>query len=120
MNKLKLLADTVPTVMGQVTPPIGTPTFTSPEEGLVKMLNVALQAVLIVAGIFTLINFILAGYSYISANGDPKKVAQANLKMTYTAIGLVIIVLTPLLAAIIGITVFGRWDAILNPQFTKI
>ncbi len=117
-----VLADSVSDVLGKVTPPINAPGFSSgtPEEGIVRMINVVLQAVLIVAGLFTLANFILAGYHYIIAGGDSKKVSEANLSLTYTVVGLVLIIVTPLLAAIIGIVVFKKWDAILNPQFTKL
>ena len=121
MGNIRILADSVQDVIGKVSPPIEAQAFTgTPEQGIIKLINVALQAVLIIAGLFTLINFIVAGYGYMMAGGDRKKVAEANLRMTYTAVGLIIIVFTPLLAAIIGVAIFGQWDALLNPHFTKL
>lgn len=120
---MKLLsANSISDVFGKVTPPPGTPQIaaTDPQTGLVKLLNVGLNVVLIAAGLYTLLNLILAGYMYITSAGDTKKVQEANLRMTYTVIGLVIITLTPLLAALIGFVAFGRWDAILNPNFKTI
>ncbi len=120
---MKLLsANSVSDVFGKVTPPPGTPQIAAadPQTGLVKLLNVGLNVVLIVAGLYTLLNLILAGYMYITSSGDTKKVQEANLRMTYTVIGLLIITLTPLIAALIGFVAFGRWDAILNPNFKTI
>ena len=115
------VTESVQDIIGKVSPPIQAQAFKgTPEQGIIKLINVALQAVLIIAGLFTLINFIQAGYGYIMAGGDSKKVAEANSRITYTAVGLIIIVLTPLLAAVIGIAIFGQWDALLNPHFTKL
>lgn len=111
--------DAISDLFGKVTPPIGTGT-TDPQTGLIKILNVSLNMVLVVAGLFVLLNLILAGYSYIMAGGDAKKVSEANLRITYTAIGLIIIVVAPLVVALLGIIIFGRWDAILNPDIKKL
>ena len=119
---MKLLADATSDVIGIISPPINAPIFgsTSPQEGLIKILNVSLNLVLIVTAIFALFNFIFAGYSYISASGDSKKVAQANQKMLYTLIGIIIVVLAPLIAIVLGVVIFGKWDAIINPNFVKL
>jgi len=115
-----LLAD-AQDVIGTIAPPIDNPVFSGdPQEGLIKILNVSLNLILVVAAVFALFNFIIAGYNYIFAAGDTKKIAEANQKILYTVIGLLIIVLAPLMAIILGVVIFGRWDAILNPQFTSL
>ncbi len=125
---IKILAqiNTQPTnvkeLFGQITPPPGTPQeiVKGPTAALVKIMNVGLTAIMIVAALYTLLNLVLAGYMYVISAGDAKKVAEANQRITYTIIGLIIIALAPLVAAVIGIIVFGRWDAILNPEFQAI
>ena len=47
------------------------------EGGLGNFLNNILMLISTVAGLFALFNLIMAGYGYMSANGDEKKVQQA-------------------------------------------
>lgn len=115
----KLLADDIITIFGQITPPIsGMPT--DAQTGVVRILNVALNMVIIVTGIFALWNLVNAGFNYVTAGGDPKKVEDANRKITFTVLGLLIVVISVVVAGIFGIILFGRWDAILNPTFKSV
>lgn len=116
-----LASGSVSDIFGKVTPPPGTPSgITDAETGLVKILNVGLNVVLIFCGLYVLLNLLIAGYMYITSSGDPKRTSEANLRMTYSVVGLIIVAIVPLIAAIIGIVIFGQWDAILNPEFKKI
>lgn len=119
---MKLLAAGIEDVLGKVTPPPGTPNIatTDPTNGLVRIFNVGLNLVLIAAGLYTLLNLILAGYMYVTSAGDAKRVQEANMRITFTVVGLAIIAVAPLIAALIGIAVYGRWDAILVPEFKNI
>ncbi|QQG44499.1 MAG: hypothetical protein HYW86_01110 [Candidatus Roizmanbacteria bacterium] len=117
---MNFLATTATDIFGKITPPVGTPNVADPQEGLVRIANTGLSIALVVAGLFTLLNLIIAGYKYIFSGGDAKQVAEANLRITYTIVGLVIIVIAPLAAAVIGIVFFGRWDAVLNPDFQPV
>ncbi|HLL60187.1 MAG TPA: hypothetical protein VK338_00570 [Candidatus Nitrosocosmicus sp.] len=89
-------------------------------SSLLKFLNLGLNLILIIAGLFTLFNFIIAGFKYMTAGGDSKKVSEAQNKIMFTVIGLGIIVAAPVIAGAIGFVVFGRWDAILNPCIKTI
>lgn len=112
--------DSLQNIFGKITPPPGTPAdITDPQVGLFRIIRVGLELVVVVAALFMLFNLIVAGYSYIFSNGDPKKVGEANMRITYAIMGLAIIVLTPLIAGIVGIVMFGRFDAILNPDIIK-
>ena len=119
---MKLLATSVGDFFGKITPPPGTPSIgvSDPQTGLVKMINVGLTSLLIVAALYTLLNLILAGFMYVTSAGDTKKVSEANQRITYTVIGLIVIVAAPLIAIVMGIVAFGRWDAIINPEITTI
>lgn len=91
----------------------------SPEgspSGLITLFNNILRLLIVIAGIYALLNFILAGYDFISAGGDPKKIDAAWAKIWQSLVGLLIIVISFLLAALIGKLLFGSADAILNPK----
>jgi hypothetical protein len=108
-------------VIGCITPPDFIPTGTQVEQGhmpgLIAFLNSILRVVFVVAGLWALINFILAGFEYMNSQGDPKKVSAAWQKIWMTLVGLIIIVASFLLAAIVGILIFKDPFAILNPKF---
>jgi hypothetical protein len=74
----------------------------------------------IVAGIYALINLILAGYAFMSAGDDPKKVAGAWAKIWQTILGLAVAAGAFVLAAIFGQLIFGQWDFILNPKIPTL
>ncbi|KKS97889.1 MAG: hypothetical protein UV73_C0004G0031 [Candidatus Gottesmanbacteria bacterium GW2011_GWA2_43_14] len=110
-------------VIGKISPlpgmPVGINPTTGELTGLVTMMNVILRLLLIVGGIWALFNIVLAGMGFIGAGGDPKKVASSWAKIYWSFIGLLIMVSAFLLAAIIGIMLFGNPTAILSPKLTK-
>lgn len=83
--------------------------------GILVFFNSILKLVFIVAGLWAFINLILAGYSFMTAGGDAKAVTKAWEKIWQSILGLLIIICSFLIAAIMGIVLFGKADAILNP-----
>lgn len=120
INYSSLLAAADP--IGAVTAPSGifsTPAInptTGQLTGVMVLGNSLLKVVFVVAGLFAFLNLILAGFSFISSGSDPKAITKAMDKIYYTLIGLVIVVCSFLLAAIIGMLLFGSPTAILNPK----
>lgn len=109
------------TQFGKVTPAGNMNNFANdPLQGLIHVGNVGLTIVMIVAALYCLLNFLLAGYDYITSNGDTKKTAQANQRISNAVIGLVIIVLTPLAGLLLGLIIFKDPTAILNPVIPTI
>jgi hypothetical protein len=84
-------------------------------SGLMTLFNNILRLLIVIAGIYALLNFILAGYSFMSAGGDPKKIDAAWGKIWQSMVGLVIILISFALAALLGKLLFGSTTAILNP-----
>jgi len=84
--------------------------------GITGFLNTILRIIFVVAGVWALINIILAGVGYIGAGGDPKKVSAAWAKIWQSFVGLLIIVSSFLIAAIIGMLLFRDPAAILQPK----
>lgn len=84
--------------------PLGITTFIS---NIVKLLIVG-------AGIYALFNIVTAGYSFMSAGGDPKKIADAWGKIWQTLVGLLFAAGSIVLAAIFGRLIFGDANALLQ------
>ena len=76
-------------IIGNIDNP--TPYSSTNGSGLFALLSNILKLVGAIAGIFFIIQIILAGFGYISANGDPKKTEAAWNKIWQSLIGLIII-----------------------------
>lgn len=84
--------------------------------GLIPFITNLLRLLVVIAGLYALINIILSGYGFMSAGEDPKKMAAAWGKIWQSLIGLLIVGGAFLLTAIIGLIVFGDPMFILRPQ----
>lgn len=106
---------------GVVSPPPSVQKFGGVEEGGIgNFLNIIVKSLIVGAGIYALINLILAGYAFMSAGDDPKKVAGAWAKITQTIIGLSFAAGAFVLAAIFGQLIFGDPAFMLNPTIPTI
>jgi len=100
---------------GRVQPPPGVNQFAGGSVGGIAILiNIIFRTLIIGAGIFAIFNFILAGYGYLSAGGDPKKISDAGSKITMSVIGLTVAASAFLIAGLLGLILFGDAGAILN------
>jgi len=84
--------------------------------GLLNFFNNILKVAIVVAGLFGLINLILAGYGFIGASGDPEKLKNAQNKIWNSLIGLIIIAASFTIAAIIGWILFGDATMVISPK----
>lgn len=91
-------------IFGKIEAPSTSAYFTAGTkgEGLFLLLSNIFKFAGVVAGIFFVVQLILAGFSYISANGDPKNVQAAWAKIYQSLIGLVIIASAFVIAAVVG------------------
>lgn len=114
-----LLAD-CNSVIGCISPPPGvTPLPQGGDLGpIIGILNLFLKLVFIAAGLFALFNFIIAGFGFMTAGGDAKQVSAAWNKIQMSFLGLIVIVSSFLLAAILGQILFGDATYFLKPQLT--
>ncbi len=102
---------------GTITPPTGLAKYsTTPETAIGQLLNITLKTLIVGAGVYALFNLVLAGYAFMSAGDDAKKVAGAWAKISQTLMGLAFAAGAFVLAAIFGQLIFGKWDFILNPK----
>jgi hypothetical protein len=106
----KLIAQTNP--FGTINAPSPVAKYASnPAQGIGSLIQL---------GVYALFNFILAGYAFISAGDDPKKVGGAWAKIWQTALGLAVAAGAFVLAAIFGQLIFGNASYILNPTIPTL
>lgn len=101
---------------GIVSPPPGVIQYSGGDvtKGLPVFINNILKFLIIGAGIYSLINLVLAGYEFLGAGSDPKKIANAWGKIWQTLLGLAITAGSFVLAAIFGQIIFGDPKALLQ------
>lgn len=108
-------------VFGNVEAPPGVAQYNAGSSsgiGLIPFISTLIRIATIVAGVIVFINFILAGYAYISSDGSSKVNEQVRNQLTFSVIGLVIIVASYTIIAIISLLLFGKADFILNPTIS--
>ncbi|MCL4338410.1 hypothetical protein M1271_01840 [Patescibacteria group bacterium] len=87
--------------------------------GMLIFLNSLLKLVFIIAGLWGFINLIIGGFGFMTAGGDSKAIGKSWERIWQTFLGLLIIVSSFLLAAIIGMLLFKNPTAILQPQLQQ-
>lgn len=108
-------------VVGPIKPPEAINKFGPVEGGAIgNLLDIIIRTLIIIAGIYALINLILAGYAFISAGDDPKKVAGAWAKIWQTLLGLTVAAGSFVLAAIFGQLIFGDYKFLLTPKIPTL
>ncbi len=100
---------------GTVGLPPGIKQYGSFQTGLIAFANNLIKLIIIAAGIFAFFNIIIAGYSFLGAGGDPKKIEQAWGRIWQSLLGLLFVAGSFVLAAIFGWILFGDARAILVP-----
>lgn len=104
-------------IFGTIKPPEPLAKFGDVESGgLGNFLNVIFKTIVVVAGIYVLFNLLTAGYAFMGAGDDPKKVAAAWRKIWQSLLGLAFTAGAFVLAAIFGQLIFGDPTFILNPS----
>jgi hypothetical protein len=102
-------------MFGRVNPPPGVNQYSGEFlAGFPNFINNVLKFLIVVAGVYALFNFVVAGYSFMSAGDDPKKVAGAWSKIWQTVLGLAFAAGAFVLAAIFGQIIFGDPNALLQ------
>lgn len=109
-------------VFGQIEAPAGVAELNaqagaaSSNIGLLIFVSNIIKLISVVAGVWVLFNFITAGFTYITGNGDSSAYAKIGEKLALSATGLLLIVASYTIAGIIGLLVFGDATYIINPQ----
>ena len=104
---------------GQIKPPVGVSTG-DPGQVIGNLVQNIIWFLIVGAGIYSVFNLIMAGYTYIGAGDDSKKVAAAWAQIWQTLLGLAISAGAFVLAAIFGQLLFGNAGFLLKPTITPL
>ena len=86
-------------------------------ESLIIFLNKIISLLYTVGGLIVFVNLIVAGYKYISAEGDSNKIAQAGNTILYSVNGLILVVASFIIASVVGQIFFKDPTALTQPKF---
>ncbi len=101
-------------IFGTVNQPPGISRYGDFDPGINNFLNNIIKTLIVFAGLYALFNLLFAGYMFLGAGGDPKKVADAWAKIWQTVLGVTIAAGAFVLAALIGQVVFDDPNALLQ------
>jgi len=87
--------------------------------GIFYFVTAGLRLFFIIAGLLVFGNFIYAGYIYITQAGDSKAHTLVRERVTFSIVGLVVMVSAFIVASLAGAIVFGDAGFILNPSITQ-
>ena len=82
---------------------------------MIQLLNNLLRLIFVAGGIYAFIRVVLAGLKFMSAGGDSKAIEAAWNSIWQSILGVVIIISSLALAALMGLVLFGDATAILQP-----
>lgn len=92
--------------------------YSSVGTGLPSFITNVVTVIFAAAGLFAFFNLMIAGFSYITAAGDTKKIEAATYSINMSLIGLVVMVGAAAITGIISYLLFGSATAILSPTIT--
>lgn len=104
-------------VFGNVQPPAGVAKYDDAAGGLGLILFVSnlIKLVTVGAGLLVVVNVVYAGFLYLSAPSDTATHTKVKDQLTFSVIGLAIIVASYAIAILLGVVFFGNPTYIINP-----
>jgi hypothetical protein len=102
-------------IIGNIPIPTAISKYGNFDVGVVRFMNNIFKVLIVIAGVYALLNMLFAGLQFMSASGDSKAVEKAFAKIWQSLIGLLIVAGAFVLAAVFGWLLFGDPGAILNP-----
>jgi len=107
--------------LGIINSPVQLRRFGTVETGAFGLfLQLIFNLLIVAGGVYAVFNFILAGYAFLSAGDDPKKIQGAWAKIWQTAIGVMFIAGSFLLTAIFGRLIYGDATSLLQPTLPTL
>lgn len=111
-------------IFGKIEPPPGIKKWEGTRSGaipgLIPFLSALVKLLIVVGGLYAFFNIIFAGFGFLGAGDDPKKVEAAWAKIWQSLVGLLFIAGAFVLAAIFGYLIFGDPMFILYPKITVL
>lgn len=117
-----LVATADDSIFGKISPPPGVADYDAQaaiagvDIGLILFLSNLIRLITIVGGLFVMVNMIYAGWIYLSSSGDKGAHEKVVNTVTFSVIGLAIIVGSYAIAGVVGMIFFGDATFILSPK----
>lgn len=96
--------------------PLNNSSPSQPGKPIFDLLGNFFKMAIVGAALYSLFNFLIAGYGFISANGDPKAISKAWEKIYQSIIGLLIAAGSITIAAVIGYLIFKDATFLITPR----
>lgn len=104
--------------IGTVTPPSNSLVSNyQGQDGLIYLLNQIISLFYIIGGLLFFGNLLVAGYQYLAASGDQQKILSAGQRITFSIYGLIFLVSSFVIAAILGQLLFNDPESLIKPTF---
>ncbi len=105
-------------VFGGINNPLPSTSYGSVNTGLPLFISNVVKVIFAAAGLFAFFNLMYAGFTYITSNGDQKKIEQAISSINMSLIGLIVMVAAAAITGVVSFLLFGSATAILQPSIT--
>lgn len=92
---------------GEIDAPVGVIEYGRDVSNFGTFIANIIRLLIVAAGIFAVFNFVLAGYGFLSAGGDPKRVADAWTKIWQSILGLLFVAGAFVIGMIVSQILFG-------------
>ena len=104
-------------IIGEVAPPQGVAAYNEGAGGEIGLFKFASRIIStsIIGGIIVMVNFVSAGFTYVTSAGNASAHEKVKDKITWGLVGLAIIAAFYTIAGLVGLLFFGNAGAILNP-----
>jgi len=114
-------------VIGPIRPPKGVGMYNTLTQsgageqkiGILLFISNALKFFAVICGLLVFFNILYAGYGYIVGAGKTDVHAKVRERLTWSLLGLILLITAYLIAAVIGLLIFGDPTFLLNPDLTK-
>lgn len=112
-------------VVGSIVPPEGVKRYNllaihdGGNIGIMFFISNAIKLFAVVCGILVFGNFLYSGYLYITGAGNADSHTKVRERVTWSILGLVLLIMAYMLIALFSLLIFGDASFILNPDLTK-
>lgn len=112
---------TIFSTLGQVTPPSNNIISKyQGQDGLIYLLNQIITLLYTLGGLMVFFNLLISGYQYLTSGGDQQKILSAGQRITYSLYGIIFLVSSFVIAAVLGQLLFNDPLALTKPTFWKV
>ncbi|MCE7897738.1 MAG: hypothetical protein DPW11_02470 [bacterium] len=88
------------------------------DTGLPSFVSNVITVIFAAAGLYAFFNLMIAGFTYITAGGDEKKIQAAMYSINMSLLGLIIMVGAAAVTGVVSFLLFNNAGAILTPSIT--